>query len=222
MLGGGLLGLYGLSRLDGTGAILALLGGGLLYRGASGHSYFYQALGVNTTDHTSTTRKAIPNKKGLRVRRAMTIRQSPEEVYDYWHDVEKAPLYMQGIVSVTKTGSRTSRWEAKDPLGKTRKWNAEFIEEQPAKMLAWHTHGKPLGANAGHLYIESAPDGRGSVVTIELDYFRSGSSLFSKISQAVGALAEYETLETLRRFKEYMEAGEVATTKGQPTGKGRK
>lgn len=47
-LGGGGLVLYGLKRRSGPGLALALLGGVLIHRGATGHCYLYQAIGANT------------------------------------------------------------------------------------------------------------------------------------------------------------------------------
>ena len=48
VLGGGVLALYGLTRLPLT-AVAAILGGGyLLYRGVTGRCYAYEALNINT------------------------------------------------------------------------------------------------------------------------------------------------------------------------------
>src|SRR5690348_10496874 len=44
------LALYGLTRGTLSGLGLALIGGGLLYRGATGHCACYASLGVNTAD----------------------------------------------------------------------------------------------------------------------------------------------------------------------------
>src|SRR5947209_18614416 len=69
-VGGGVLALYGMARLDLTGLALIAIGGGLVYRGATGHSFLYQALGMSTAERTPTVTE-MPDKQGIRVRRAM-------------------------------------------------------------------------------------------------------------------------------------------------------
>lgn len=49
-VGGGVLVAYGLSRRSLPGLALAAIGGSLLYRGATGHCYAYEALNINTAE----------------------------------------------------------------------------------------------------------------------------------------------------------------------------
>src|SRR5437868_12425299 len=48
VIAGGALGLYGLARRSLAGAALAAIGGGLVYRGLTGHCPVYGALGFDT------------------------------------------------------------------------------------------------------------------------------------------------------------------------------
>jgi len=50
VMGGGLLALFGATRGGLTGLGLAALGGGLVYRGVTGHCEAYHGLGINTRD----------------------------------------------------------------------------------------------------------------------------------------------------------------------------
>jgi uncharacterized membrane protein len=50
MLGGGVLAAYGLMKGSLTGLALAAIGGGLLWRGYTGHCQMYEALGHSTAD----------------------------------------------------------------------------------------------------------------------------------------------------------------------------
>lgn len=50
VMGGGLLTLFGATRGGLTGLGLAVLGGGLIYRGVTGHCEAYHGLGIDTTD----------------------------------------------------------------------------------------------------------------------------------------------------------------------------
>ena len=50
---GGALLAYGLKQGGIGGTVLSVLGGGMLLRGATGHSHVYDALGVSTSDPSS-------------------------------------------------------------------------------------------------------------------------------------------------------------------------
>src|SRR5579884_3398995 len=117
-IGGGVLILSGLVRRDPLGAALALLGGALTFRGISGHSYLYQFLDINTVDESPRTVMELPDQ-GVRVRRTLTIERSPQDLYQFWRDVTRAPLYMDTIAQVTTTSERTSHWIMKSASGST-------------------------------------------------------------------------------------------------------
>jgi uncharacterized membrane protein len=217
-IAGGLLTLYGLRRLDLPGTFFALLGADLLYRGISGRSLAYKALGISTS-RREATRVAIPQQAGTRVRRSMTISRSPADLYNAWHDVGQAPSYMMGVEKVQQTDAKTARWTARLPSGKKLQWYAEFTQEQPGQLLEWRVLGKKfMVAQAGRVYFVPASDGRGTIVTLELDYPSPRNLLRRNMKQAISYLADKEAQENLRRFKELMEAGEIATIKGQPKG----
>ncbi|GAC1427086.1 MAG: SRPBCC family protein [Ktedonobacteraceae bacterium] len=226
---GGMLATYGIFRRDWLGAGLAIVGGALFYRGTSGHSFLYQRMNISTAERQPNfapgipkTVSSIPGKRGVRVQRSMTVSRSAEDLFNYWYDIEQAPRYMDYIQSVMKTGERTSHWVAQGPKNKTIEWNAEFLQVIPNKSISWHVHGKPTTANAGKVSFDPAPDGHGTVVTLELDFLQFQGAFGMGIGTIIGHIPEQQALETLRHFKEIMETGEVPTIKGQPTGEGHK
>ncbi|GAC1390309.1 MAG: hypothetical protein NVS4B11_05110 [Ktedonobacteraceae bacterium] len=223
---GGVLAAYGIFRHDWLGAGLAVVGSALFYRGASGHSFVYQAMNISTAEQQPNfapgipkTVSRIPGKRGVRVQRSMTINRSAQDLYNYWYDIEKAPLYMDYIESVLKTGERTSHWVAQGPMNKTIEWNAELLQVVPNKSISWHVHGKPITANAGKVSFDPAPNGRGTVVTLELDFLQFKGAFGTGIGNLIGHIPERQALETLRHFKAIMEAGEIPHTKDSPQAK---
>ncbi|GCE30954.1 hypothetical protein KDA_64380 [Dictyobacter alpinus] len=217
-IGGGVISTYGITRKDWLGVGLAMLGAGLIYRGASGRSPLYKALNINTGgQQLSANVSIIPGDKGIRVKRSQTVQQNAQDLYTFWRDLEMAPLYMPGIKVVNKTGERTYHWTASGD----NQWNAEILEDKPGELIAWHVHGQPTTANAGKVYFQPASEGRGTIVTLELDFFQTNPA-GKLLSHVASSASEYEVAEILRRFRQLMEANEIATTKGQPTGKGRK
>lgn len=222
-LGGGALAIYGLVRLDWVGGLLALTGGGLTLRGVTGHSYLYQALGLNANKRAPSTVASMPDKQGTRIRRSLLVNRPSEELYNYWHDVEMAPLYMRNVQSVTQLGENLTRWEAKSPVGTTMEWDSEQTLGVPGRLIAWRvTRGTSPQGTAGQVTFTPAGAGRGTIVTLELDFEQLSGSLGTSLGQIVGHLPERDALESLRAFKALMEAGETPSVKGQPQGHGRK
>src|SRR5579863_9646043 len=93
-LGGGILASYGLARRGWSGITLAVAGGSLIYRGVSGHSFLYQATDIVTAEHSPGAVTSLPDQRGIRVRRSLTIRRSPQDLYTFWRHLGQAPRYM--------------------------------------------------------------------------------------------------------------------------------
>jgi uncharacterized membrane protein len=83
--GAGLV-LYGATRKSFGGLLLALVGGALIRRGATGHCELYEKLGVNSRQ--LNTESGVPGDKGIKVVKTITVSRPPEEVYRYWRNLE--------------------------------------------------------------------------------------------------------------------------------------
>src|SRR5690242_4112014 len=87
-IGGGFLAAAGLQRRSAAGIALALVGGDLLRRGITGHSYAYEMMGVRTAplgQGAETT--SVPYELGIRVDKAVTIVRPRPEVYRFWRNL---------------------------------------------------------------------------------------------------------------------------------------
>src|SRR5687767_10920672 len=79
---GALLAVAGLSRRSVGGLALAALGGGLIYRGVSGHCPVYRAAGIDTSGVSADA--ASPEdyfEHGIHIEQSFTIAKSPWELY---------------------------------------------------------------------------------------------------------------------------------------------
>src|SRR4051794_27279994 len=72
---GAALALFGLSRRSWSGLALALLGGGLLYRGSTGYCALYHQLGINSRQ--MNTEAGVPDKKGIKIESTVTVERPP-------------------------------------------------------------------------------------------------------------------------------------------------
>src|ERR671938_1402632 len=126
-LAGGALALYGLTRRTWGGAVLALVGGTLIYRGSTGYCHMYDMLGVNTAEtDVDNPLVSVPAGKGIKVEKSVEINRSPEELYRFWRNFENLPRFMNHLESVTSLGDDRSHWVAKAPAGTRVEWDAEI------------------------------------------------------------------------------------------------
>ena len=197
--------------------MLAVLGGGLIYRGLSGHCGAYQALKIDTAGkHRSEADEHVHN--GRLITQSMIVDRPAQELYDFWKDIENAPRFMGNIKKVIKTGPNTSHWVSDGPFGKTFEWDSEEINTVPGHLIAWKSLPGSDVTQAGAVRFEPATGGRGTKVTIEVNYEPPAGILGVAVAKMIGQDPNAMTKENLRRFKQLMETGEITTTEGQSSG----
>ena len=214
MAAGAGLALYGLSRRGRNGWMAAAIGGLLLQRGATGHCQMYEALSVNTAGTGEDTRRALGGSAGVHVEESVTINRSIEELYRFWRNLENLPRFMHHLESVERVTDTLSRWRAKGPGGKTVEWNAEIINEVPNQVIGWRSIEGSEVVSAGSVNFDSAGEGRGTRVRVRLQYSPPGGKVGAVVARLMGRDPATEIREDLRRFKQLVEAGEVASNEG--------
>jgi uncharacterized membrane protein len=211
--GGALLG-YALKNRSKSGIALGLIGAGLLYRGTTGQCEAYRALGVNTASEQD---EAVA--RDVHVEKSITIAVAPDELYSFWRNFENLPFFMENLESVTQLDGNRSHWVATGPGGKKIEWDAEIYNEKEGELIAWRSLPDADVTNAGSVHFQEAPGGRGTYLKVVLNYNLPGgkaASLFAKLfGQEPGQLIE----SNLKRLKQLLEAGEIPTIDGQPSGR---
>ena len=219
LIAGGLLALDGLRRRGAAGAIEAVLGTTLVERAVTGHCRVYGALGMSTASEAGAP-ETTPARRMLLVQQTHTMGRTPDELYAAWRDLEGLPRFMRHLESVTVLDERRSRWVAKAPAGRHVEWEAEITEDEPGQRLAWHSVDGSEVAHAGSVRFDPAPGGRGTEVHVSLEYAPPGGELGAKLARFLMEEPEHQIKDDLRHFKQWMETGELATTEGQPIGRG--
>jgi len=202
---------YGLSRLKSNGWLYAGIGALLLRRGVTAHCDLYDAIGVNTAGVADDTRAALRGARGVNVLESVTIEQPIELLYRFWRNLENLPQFMRHLVSVEKVTDTISHWVARGPAGSLVEWDAEIFNEIPNKLIAWRSLEGSDVVSAGSVNFNPQPGGRGTRVTVHLQYSPPGGKVGAAIAKLFGADAETEIREDLRRFKELVETGDVAS-----------
>jgi uncharacterized membrane protein len=212
LIGGAALVAYALKRRSPGSAALALVGGGLVYRGMTGSCQLYRALGINTA-------AADGGSRVIEVHKAITINKSPEELYRFWRHFENLPLFMVHLQSVQSTGQGRSHWVAKAPLGTTAEWDAEITEERENELIVWRSLEGARIPNHGQVRFQPAPRGRGTEVRVTLAYAPPLGKLGAAVAKLFGEEPKQQLDDDLRRLKCLMEASEIPTVEGQPSGR---
>jgi uncharacterized membrane protein len=217
VVGGGLLLAYGMYRRDKTGLALTGLGGMLVQRGATGHCYMYQAFGVNTCESTKTLGQGVPYELGVRIDKSITVDKPAAELYSFWRKLDNLPRFMKNVNCVKVLDERRSHWEVKTLGGKVVQWDAEIINDEPNRVIGWRSlEGSDVDVG-GSVRFEEQPNGRGTAVKVSMQYNPPAGFVGAGLAKLFKDPAS-DVEEDLRRFKQLMETGEVATTEGQPVG----
>ncbi len=167
------------------------------------------------------TRKAAGREDGGRVSKNIMINRSPEELYGFWRDFENLPRFMEYLESVRVINDKRSHWVVKGPAGKRVEWDAEIVEDRPGERICWRSLEGSEVQHAGCVTFHAALGERGSSVKVELRYSPPAGVVGAAVAKLFGRAPEQEIDESLRRFKQLMEAGEIITTDGQPAGRSR-
>src|ERR1043166_5260979 len=88
---------------------------------------------------TPVYRHSLKSGEGIKIEKSITINRPPEELYDFWRQLENLPRFMDLLESVTEIDECTSRWAMKTSRGKTLEWEAHIIEDKPGEMISWQS-----------------------------------------------------------------------------------
>jgi len=203
---------FGISRRNPLGVLVALGGGALMARAATGHCPVNEAVGLTEAD-----KDAAPWNRSVRVKGTVTITKPRQEVYAFWRKLENLPKFMRHLESVTETDAKRSDWVAVAPAGRQVGWTAEITEESIDERIAWKSLEGSDIPNEGTVTFEDAPGGRGTVVRVELSYNPPAGVIGAAFAKLFGEEPKGQIADDLRRLRSILEAGEVPTTDGQPS-----
>jgi uncharacterized membrane protein len=216
-----------LGRVGGDAMDLALLGGALA-SGQMGRTRVaaatmavagMTALDVACSQHFRNNPDA---QVGLiRFKKSLIISRPPEEIYRFWRNVENLPRFMPHLYSVRDLGNNRSHWVAQGPAGKTVEWDAEIVQDQPDKLIAWRSCEGADVDSRGTVRFEAAPGGRGTILKVEMEYRPPAGVLGASVARLFGQAPEKQVKVDLLRLKQLLETGVIATTEGQPAGRSR-
>jgi uncharacterized membrane protein len=152
-----------------------------------------------------------PRPGDILVGRSVTINQPREALYSFWRDLTNLPRFMHSVHSVTVKDQTHSHWVIEAPAGKTVEWDSEITKDDPGRLIAWRSLEGASVRNSGQVEFLDSPDDRGTVVRVTLNYDPPAGGVGKLIAKLFQKEPKVQARQDLRRFKQLMETGEVAT-----------
>lgn len=141
---------------------------------------------------------------------SVTINRPHGDLYTFFHDFAHLPQIMDNVDHVEVIDALRSHWVVKAPAGHLVEWDAIITEEREGELIAWtSTEGADI-AHAGRITFQDA-GARGTVVTATIAYHPPGGLLGQTIAKLFQREPAIQVRRDLRRFKQLMETGEIAT-----------
>ena len=199
LVAGGIV-IYAVARKSWFRILLGVGAGYLIYRGMTGKDPLLSKLGMRAADHDA---------RGLQVEQAVTVNKPVEEVYQFWHNFENLPRFMEHLKEVQVLDSYRSHWVAKGPMDSNIEWDAEITNDRPGEMIAWRSLPGSRVTNEGSVTFHPAPSGRGTEVHVLMEYSPPVGSAGAVFAKLFGEEPNTQVREDLRHFKQVMETGEM-------------
>ncbi|CDG85591.1 SRPBCC family protein [Janthinobacterium agaricidamnosum] len=159
-----------------------------------------------------------PGLSGVSITKSITVNRSADECYQVWRDLENLPRFMPDLDTVRIIDQRRSHWKLRGPSGGMTEWDAEITDDQPGKRLAWRSLDSGAEDENGVLEFSPANGGKGTVVTMRLHAEPPAGKVGAALAKLFSTIPDMQIDRSLRRFKQWVETGEIATTEGQPAG----
>ncbi|MDZ8082361.1 MAG: SRPBCC family protein [Nostoc sp. SerVER01] len=163
----------------------------------------------------------------VKVEKTVTINKPAEELYRFWRNFENLPRFIKHLKEVKVYDDKKTHWIAEGLLDRNLEWDAVIVEDRENEVISWASVQSAEIQNSGVVQFKPAPGNRGTEVKVVREYNPPGGVIGNALAKPVVDIAKlfgedpkHNLTEDLRHFKMLMEAGEIATTEGQPRGKG--
>lgn len=170
---------------------------------------------LSTSKHESAASEAathalIEPKGNVLAGRAVTINRPRSDLFAFWRDFANLATFMENIERIDVRDNKRSHWVVKAPAGKTVEWDAIVTEEREGEFIAWASEEGADIPNSGRVDFRDA-GARGTVVTATILYDPPAGAIGALIAKLFQREPKIQAQRDLRRFKQLMETGEIAT-----------
>ena len=147
------------------------------------------------------------------VARTVSINRPREELYAFWRDFTNLARFMENIEGISVLDERRSHWVVTAPGDRMVEWDSVVTEDVPGSVIAWASVKGADVRNSGRVEFRDSTNGRGTVVTVTIVYDPPGGAVGKALAKLLQREPNIQARRDLRRFKQLMETGEVATAR---------
>ena len=175
----------------------------------------YQTSGRNRVAHRppdSAPARVSRRRSGRRTvtGRTITIDRPRSEIYAFWRDFTNLSQVMENVRDVSVEGDLT-RWTIAGPAGREVMLVTRVTEDREGERIEWGSTEDSDLDHRGRVTFRDAPAGRGTEVSLDLEYLSPGGELGRWVAKALQAEPHLQARRDLKRLKMLMETGEIAT-----------
>jgi uncharacterized membrane protein len=143
--------------------------------------------------------------------RTVTINRPRAELFAYWRDFANLATFMENVERIEMLDGNRSHWVVKAPAGKTVEWISAITEERDGEFIAWASEDGADVPNSGRVDFRDAQSARGTIVTATILYDPPAGTIGRLVAKMFQREPAIQARRDLRRFKQLMETGEIAT-----------
>lgn len=145
---------------------------------------------------------------------SITVRGDIQEIYRFWRNLANAPKYMPAVSEVREIGDTVSVWKFAYAGSRSFESTSEIVRDVPGELIEWNLIGSQLFRGSG--LVRFAASTLEGYVEVQLEQWITPALPLTR--GVTSAVLRRHLDRTLRNFKQLFETGEIATTKGQPSG----
>jgi uncharacterized membrane protein len=167
-------------------------------------------LAARQHDDAPVTSSKVAHPDRALVAEAVTINRPARELYDFWRDPQNLVHVMDNILSIEPIDRDRSRWTVRAPADGKVSWESVITKDIPGEEITWQSAEGADVANSGRIECRDAGE-RGTVVRATIAYEPPGGKIGQLIAKLFQREPRIQARRDLRRFKQLMETGEIAT-----------
>ncbi len=141
----------------------------------------------------------------------VTINRPRGELFAYWRNFTNLATFMDNVERIETLDSERSHWVVKAPGGKTVEWTSRVTSEEDGRSISWQAEEDADVPNSGRVLFEDAQGDRGTIVNAIIQYDPPAGVVGKLVAKLFQREPSIQVRRDLRRFKQLMETGEVAT-----------
>ncbi|HKT25499.1 MAG TPA: hypothetical protein VJR04_12900 [Terriglobales bacterium] len=201
MFAGAALSVYGWTRKSASGAALGLAGGAIALKAASAGP-IADLVGTETS-----------------LSQSVIMMATPPDIYSFCKNAAKTALWIGGIRELP-SARQSQMKDNSDPIRGIADAELRVVDDVPEQHIRWHLVDPRRGYRdcVAELRLGDQAAARGTLVTLTLRYKVHTGMIHSNAPQIIGADPQRHLRESLRKLKMLIEAGEIATVRGQSHG----